>query len=89
MGVKIDTHEVCHHIDILDGHCINIVKDVLAPYEAIASFEEKFPGTRRCSPNLMNYINMSMHADLEAVKCKKRCEVEIKRKFAGCVLSGN
>lgn len=74
--------------DVIDDHYINTFRDVLALYEAVHLFEEKFHGTRRCSLHLIKYIELSVHANLEATKRKKRRATEIKRKFAEICIAG-
>lgn len=87
--VEIDTYEVCHHIDILDGHHINTVMDIYASYEALRLFEQKFPSAQQRSSNLKKYIDLRVQTDVEAAKHKKRLVEEIKRKFSEIRAMGN
>lgn len=91
VSVELDTHEVCHHIEILDGQYVNIVKDITTPQQAINHFDRRFRGTWWYSPNLVNYGVLKLCADFEALKSKDKEMATRKRKFedmkAGRVLN--
>lgn len=65
--IELDTCEVRHHIDIQECQYIIIMRDIIAPKQAIAHFDKRFKNKRHCSPNFANYDILKLRADFEAL----------------------
>lgn len=64
VGVELDVHEVCYHIDIQEGRYVTKVKDVTTPPQTMTHFFKYFKDIHYCSSDLTHYKILKLHVTL-------------------------